>query len=619
MHGSLTGSHRRSSLNHNESDVLSSCEHTLPDDQHINKFSNADHHHISSSSTSDKKNASVHLGDVIEDDEDGKEPTSSITHSADFFRWTHGHRRVMLTFGTICLFGFMTGVEYAVILPTAFDYVKTMTNINVYVGLILSSYSISGSIAGVIMGKISDMTGKVKILILISSIFEIGGNILYFVTNNIHIVLLGRLIAGVGLGAVPPILADVAHRTTEKDRTKAISIILGCRQLGSVHVNHYNGPGFLMTSIWLTLHIVCWFCFYDRTPSTTTGPSASNDSPKHKYTRSDHPLRQEEQKLSYKVYLDQYMHIEMFVLFCVTFIAYFNQTALETIVAAFTEKHFNWNTFHTSILFAFAGLEIICVYLSLVFFLSKRFEDRFLLVFGFISLTLACTIGTFFTWASHSYGWSGQSSTGVIDKRLFLMFIIFVALDLLGLPFLAATSVSLFTKLTIKELQGFSQGIQRLIMGIGTIFGPIFASSLLNRLHIMMTTMLGLTIFTLIALFIVLKRLRPLSQKPTSDEIKDANNNLNNTASMEDDSDEPALPLSSKNCYVTLVQHDDEQNEYLYNKNSKYNSLTKRLSNSLTTNLDSQLRSSTNNTHRYDTSSTNVLYVSDEQNRPLKT
>ncbi len=239
--------------------------------------------------------------------------------------------------------------------------------------------------------------------------------------------------------------------------------------LGSVHVNKLNGPGFLMASIWLILQIVCWFCFYDRTPSTTTGPSTSNDSPKHKYTRSDHPLRQEQQKISFKTYCDQYIRIEMFVLFFATFIAYFNQTALETIVAAFTEKHFKWTTVHTSILFAFAGLEIIIVYLLLVFFLSKRFEDRFLLVFGFISLTLACIIGVFFTWAAYSYGWSGQLTEGVINKRLLLMFIIFVVLDLLGLPFLAATSVSLFTKLTIKELQGFSQGIQRLVMGIGTI------------------------------------------------------------------------------------------------------------------------------------------------------
>jgi hypothetical protein len=92
----------------------------------------------------------------------------------------------------------------------------------------------------------------------------------------------------------------------------------------------------------------------------------------------------------------------------------------------------------------------------------------------------------------------------------------------------------------------------------------------------MMTTMLVLTVLTLIALFFVLKRLRPLSQKTLQDEKKDANNNLNNSSSVEDDSDEPALPLSSKNCYVTLVQHDDEQNQYLCNKNSRRNSLTKR-------------------------------------------
>jgi hypothetical protein len=133
----------------------------------------------------------------------------------------------------------------------------------------------------------------------------------------------------------------------------------------------------------------------------------------------------------------------------------------------------------------------------------------------------------------------------------------------------------------------------------------------------MMTTMLTLTLLTLVALFFVLKRLRPLSQKPILNETKDANNNLNNSSSIEDDSDEPALPLSSKNCYITLVQHDDEQNEYLYNKNSKPNSLTKRLSNNLTTNLDLQRRSPTNNSIHFDTSSTNVLCLSDEQHRTM--
>ncbi|CAF1342473.1 unnamed protein product [Adineta steineri] len=636
MHGSLLDSHRRSSMSSQEADAISTSEHVLTEEKSLNnKLSTGNQKHITSL-TNYPKNSSVHLKDVIEDDDDDKEPKVSVTHSADFFRWTHGHRRVMLTFGTICLFAFMTGVEYAVILPTAFDYVQSMSNASIHVGLILSSYSISGSITGVIMGKISDTTGKVKILILVSNIFAIGGNILYFVTNNIHIVLLGRLISGVGMGAVPPILADVAHRTTEKDRTKAIAIILGSRQLGlligpcftllvrkmdfyigSVHVNKLNGPGFLMASIWLILHIVCWFCFYDRTPSTTTGPTTSDDSPKHKYTRSDHPSKQDQQKLSSKIYREQYIRIEMFVLFFATFIAYFNQTALETIVSAFTEKNFHWTTVDTSILFAFAGLEIIIIYVLLVFILSKRFEDRFLLVFGFLSVTTACILGTFFTWASYSYGWSAQSASGSVDKRFLAMFIVFVILDLLGLPFLAATSVSLFTKLTVKELQGFSQGIQRFIMGIGTIIGPLFASALLSNLHIMMTTMLILTVLTLIALSFVLKRLRITPQKPNPSEDKDANNNLNVSSSIGDDSDEPALPLASKNCYITLVQHDDEQNECLY----KRNSLTKHLS----TNLDSQIRPPppppppTNNSLCYDTSSTNVLCITDEQNRiPVK-
>ena len=114
--------------------------------------------------------------------------------------------------------------------------------------------------------------------------------------------------------------------------------------------------------------------------------------------------------------------------------------------------------------------------------------------------------------------------------------------------------------------------------------------------------------------YCILKRLRPLSHTKTSNKIKDANNNINNNSSVEDDSNEPALPLSSKNCYITPVQHDNEQKECLYNKNSKCHSFTKRLS----TNSDSPVRLATNNLLRYDTSSTNILCLSEEQNQILR-
>ena len=220
-----------------------------------------------------------------------------------------------------------------------------------------------------------------------------------------------------------------------------------------------------MAVVWLILQIVCWFCFYDRVSLTDSDTSLTND---HR-TKQDEQHPHQQEQISMRTYRDQYIRIEMFVLFLATFITYFNQTALETIVAAFTEKHFRWTSVHTSILFAFAGLEIIIVYVLLVKVFSKRFHDRILLILGFICLTLACILGTFFTWASHSFSWSAHLGNGPIDKRLLSMFIIFVVLDLMGLPFIAATSVSLFTKLTRKDLQGFSQGVQRLVMGIGTI------------------------------------------------------------------------------------------------------------------------------------------------------
>jgi Na+/melibiose symporter-like transporter len=230
-----------------------------------------------------------------------------------------------------------------------------------------------------------------------------------------------------------------------------------------------------MTIIWFLLQIICWFCYYDRVSVKRSHSSLTNGQKNKHETKSKHRFKHDEQQqtqqqsVSLKIYREQYIRTEMLVLFLATFITYFNQTALETIVSAFTEKHFRWTSVHISILFAFAGLEIIIVYVLLVKIFSKRFQDRILLIFGFIALILACTLGTFFTWASHSFGWSANSNSTLVDKRLLTMFIMFVILDLLGLPFIAATSVSLFTKLTNKELQGFSQGIQRFMMGIGTI------------------------------------------------------------------------------------------------------------------------------------------------------
>ncbi|CAF1560036.1 unnamed protein product, partial [Adineta steineri] len=52
------------------------------------------------------------------------------------------------------------------------------------------------------------------------------------------------------------------------------------------------------------------------------------------------------------------------VLLATSFIAYFNQTALETTLTPFTNRQFNWHEVDVSILFAVAGIEITIVYIG---------------------------------------------------------------------------------------------------------------------------------------------------------------------------------------------------------------------------------------------------------------
>ena len=160
-----------------------------------------------------------------------------------------------------------------------------------------------------------------------------------------------------------------------------------------------------MSIIWLFIMLACWLGFYNRTPSTSTDPSLLTEYSANNLVK--HSSREEKRTIPLEAYRDQYMRIEMFVLFFATFVVYFDQTGLETIVAAFTEKNFYWTIVQTSIFLGFCGLEVLIVYVLLVQIFSKRFEDRTLLTFGPISLTLACILGTFFTTGLYSLGWVG--------------------------------------------------------------------------------------------------------------------------------------------------------------------------------------------------------------------
>ncbi|XP_077868849.1 uncharacterized protein LOC144359605, partial [Saccoglossus kowalevskii] len=95
------------------------------------------------------------------------------------------------------------------------------------------------------------------------------------------------------------------------------------------------------------------------------------------------------------------------------------------------------------------------------------------------------------------------------DPYLLLILVIPVVVDVAGLPFLAAVVVSLYSKVTTDRTQGLSQGIRRVVDGIGTILGPLWASGTFHILYLNFGVMEGLLVLLFLMMVVSWKKLKP--------------------------------------------------------------------------------------------------------------
>ena len=150
---------------------------------------------------------------------------------------------------SLLVFHFQLGVDYAIILPTAWGYINTFMQSHYggfVMGTLLSVFALSGAIAGLVLGYLNDNGVSLKRLVLFGILFKIIGNILYWIGINIYMVVLSRLIAGIGMGLVvsvwlrissirrdallnlqPPLLAEISRQSTPETRTQLLSKVLG--------------------------------------------------------------------------------------------------------------------------------------------------------------------------------------------------------------------------------------------------------------------------------------------------------------------------------------------------------------------------------------------------------
>ncbi|KAJ3594880.1 hypothetical protein NHX12_004185 [Muraenolepis orangiensis] len=418
-------------------------------------------------------------------------------------------KRRKLTFFTIGLMFLLSGIEYAVILPTIWRYLQILEAPPYFLGLGLSAFSLSGLLTGPLFGLWSDRSRDAT-----------KRNFMYFMGYSKWLLLCSRLVAGVGAGAGSSIFGFLTRCTRAEERAGVFAAIMAFRQaglligpvfnmflrlcdfkLGPFVVDKYTSPGIFMCLLWTLLQFMVLAFSWD-VPSLESAeggpevrylavgwasPSDPSESPAltTETGTPDPPLAGVDPPANVSAG-SEFLREEVLVLLTAQFITLFNQTALETMVTPLTQRNFGFTELGNSLMYGVCGVEVILGFF-LVRWLSGRVADRVVLAVGLAVCGVACVwCLIFLTEPRGGYRWQLAA------------FVIGVFLQLLGLPFVAVSQVSLFSKVTAEKTQGFSQGVRRSVGGLATILGPLWAGGLTNNLYIMLGMMLALlTIITI--------------------------------------------------------------------------------------------------------------------------
>ncbi|XP_071805300.1 major facilitator superfamily domain-containing protein 8-like isoform X2 [Asterias amurensis] len=427
------------------------------------------------------------------------------------------------------IFFLLGGIEYAVVLPTLNEYLGSLDGDATFFGIVMAAFSFSGVLTSPLYGLFQDRFHRTKILILFANLFEIAGNFLYFVGGTKYMLLGSRLVSGVGAGVGSSIFAQISRTSTEKGRASALSTASGARQIGLLlgpalnfplnsldfnigpfHVNKFSGPGILMCILYVVLEFVVLFLFYDIPP----------------LDKQDIILAAEENSAlsppsGNVTIVDVFLKEEVLVLLTAQFVFMFNQTCLETAVTVMTKNLLDFGGIENSILFAVAGFELLASFI-VIKCISKFISDRTML---FASVTLEL-VPYIMLMIFYPHATPGRS------QNLWWFSILFI-IQVSGLGFLVISIVSLFSKVTPPEMQGFAQGVRRAVGGIGTIMGPLWAGGMQNIPFETLAIMMALFLLVWMMSLMSWKLLRPHSEVAAE----------TSQASCKEDSKEETKPL----------------------------------------------------------------------------
>tara|TARA_B100000315_G_scaffold255099_2_gene297578 strand:- start:94 stop:1275 length:1182 start_codon:yes stop_codon:yes gene_type:complete len=354
------------------------------------------------------------------------------------------------------------------------------------VTLLMASYSLMQLIFSPILGRVSDIYGRKKILILCLIGSAISYLFLYFATNFI-LVLFARSVAGLFGSTTAIANAYMAESTSSENRSKGMGLIGAAFGLGLVFgpvIGGYFGGGDINNIDYKTPF---FFAFIVATISFLLANFILIE-----------PKKRNKQFVSmnfldlFKDLLSLFKIPSILFLITVFFIVTFSFAGFETTFALWTERAMNWASKQTGYAFTLTALLVTIIQGVFIGKLTKKFGELKLLIASCFLMLVGLFLIT----------WSEQN-----------LYYLVIALGTLGISVgLGNPSLnSLLSKNLNKNIIGTSFGIIQSVGSLARILSPLAMGNLfyffgMNSPYNFGAFLMFFSLFLFIYYFIFLKR-----------------------------------------------------------------------------------------------------------------
>ena len=354
------------------------------------------------------------------------------------------------------------------------------------VTLLMASYSLMQLIFSPILGRISDIYGRKKILVLCLIGSAISYFLLYFATN-FALVLFARSVAGLFGSTTAIANAYVTETTSSINRSKGMGLIGAAFGLGLVFgpvIGGYFGGGDINNIDYKTPF---FFAFVVAIISCLLA-----------YFILIEPKKRNKQFISinfldsFKDLIDLFKIPALLFLIILSFLITFSFAGFETTFALWTERAMNWASRQTGYAFTFTALIVVLIQGVFIGKLTKKFGELKLLITSCFLMLVGLFLIT----------WSEQN-----------LYYLVIALGTLGISVgLGNPSLnSLLSKNLNKNIIGTSFGIIQSVGSLARILSPLAMGNLfyffgMNSPYNFGAFLMFFSLFLFIYYFIFLKR-----------------------------------------------------------------------------------------------------------------